>query len=911
MRMRVSKRRLAAYLFLFFALAIAVVSHKYIWLYITRTPDPRPQVADLLRDPAASSNPEILLKEANRLAWLFNWPKAEPLYIRAEQLFKAKGDTRNEVYSRVGRIRAQSETMSWVDVSEILGKELDLPIAKSDQKLRLWCLAAKGYTDLEINPVSAKRVWTEAQGIAHALGEREWESRAKGELGFVAFLEGDSRRAAIMVGDAFLSAKASGDTGNQVRLLEMMGNGFNEAKRYGEALAFFERAIKTSSSNSDAGFPFMAYEGESQALAAQGKMSEAVDKLDRALTIARAKQKRGHEAMILLSLGELALQSGDRQGAMNSLEQAGQIAQRYNFYRTEGQAMIDLAGIYRDAGDLKSAEESAAAGVEASKRVGDRYYLPRDLTILADFKAQRRSTTEAQALYQNAEDIIDGMLVNLHETYWSSSLAGAMSATYLHHFELEARVGNAEQALYVLERVRGRTAAAVLENKVSFTKNESDGVRALEDSVSDLQLRLMRSESPEERAGLLDQLAEYERRLEWTRTERKDPKPGWFEKPSSLKEVQGSLRSDEVLLEYVLSEPNSYCVWISKQRAGLQILPAGRRRIEDLTQEYLNTIRAKRDDQVLARQLYDFLLGSLPPEAGAERLIVVPDGILNLLSFDTLRDSEGAVLLNRRTISYAPASTVLTVLRNTNNAQNPPRTFLGVGDVPYKDQGGVSNKIDKPTEVKQRVLRGFSDALGTPLHDLPQTREEIIEVSKIVGKDTVILLGSDATETAFKSEPLSDFKIIHIAAHGFSDTQFPERSGLVLGVDPNSRDDGLLQVREIIRLHFNADLVTLSACNTGVGKLQGEEGITNLVEAFLVGGAKAVVASLWSADDIYTSALMERFYSHIAEGQDKASALRHAKIDLLAKYGRQVPPYYWGAFILVGDGGSPIFLGGQ
>jgi CHAT domain-containing protein len=120
-----------------------------------------------------------------------------------------------------------------------------------------------------------------------------------------------------------------------------------------------------------------------------------------------------------------------------------------------------------------------------------------------------------------------------------------------------------------------------------------------------------------------------------------------------------------------------------------------------------------------------------------------------------------------------------------------------------------------------------------------------------------------------------------------------------------------LQVREIIRLHFNADLVTLSACNTGVGKLQGEEGITNLVEAFLVSGAKAVVASLWSADDIYTSALMERFYTHIAEGQDKAAALRHAKIDLLAKYGRQVPPYYWGAFILVGDGGSPIPLGGQ
>ena len=230
--MRISNRWRVAYVSILVALAsVAIVSRKYFWLYLTRTSDPGPQVADLLRDPAASSDPDILLAEANRLAWLFNWPKAEPLYIRAEKLFKDKGDTRNEVYSRVGSIRAQSETISWVEVSETLGKELGLPIAKSDKTLRLWCLAAKGYTDLEINPASAKRVWTEAQAIAHDLGEWEWEARAKGELGFVAFLEGNTRRAAIMVGDAYLSAKASGDTANQVRLLEMLGNGFNEAKR--------------------------------------------------------------------------------------------------------------------------------------------------------------------------------------------------------------------------------------------------------------------------------------------------------------------------------------------------------------------------------------------------------------------------------------------------------------------------------------------------------------------------------------------------------------------------------------------------------------------------------------------------------------------------------------------------------
>lgn len=910
--MRFSKRRLVIFLSLFLLLStLVVISRKYVWLYATRKPDLSPPTVNLLEDPQTSKNPEILLREANRLAWLFNSPKAGPLYVRAEELFKERGDTRNEIYARVGRIRAQAETMSWVDVSQMLGQQLTIPVVKNDPGLKLWCLAAKGYTDLEIDPTSAKLAWTEAKQIAHNLGENEWEARAEGELGIIGFLQGDSRRAAVMVGDALLSAKASGDVGGQVRMLEMLGNGFNEAKRYGEALAFFERAIKTSSATPDAGFPFMAYEGESFALVAQDKVSEAKDKLERALTVARENQKLGHESMILQLLGELAIRTGDRPTATKYLEQSGELAQKYNFYRTLGQSMIDLAGLYRDAGDLKAAEVSASAGVDASRHVGDRYYLPRDLTVLADLKARRGSIKEAEALYENAEDVIDGMLVNLHEAYWSSALAGAMSDTYLQHFELEARQRNLQRAFDVLERVRGRTAAALLENKVSFSKDESPDVRALEDEVSNLQLRLMRSENPKERASLLDQLVEYERRMEWTRTERTESKSKWFDTPAPLRSIQSSLRPEEVVLEYVLSEPNSYCVWISKTKVGLEVLPAGRQRIEELTQKYLAEVRAKRENVVLSNQLYDVLLRALPAETNRERLIVVPDGILNQLPFDILRDPTGSFLVESRTITYTPASTVLTVLRTAKGAQAPRVTFLGVGDVPYQNQGHVSSKLEKPTAVGQRIERGFSDTFGTTLSDLPQTREEVLSVSKIVGNDGVLLLGPKATETAFKSEPLSDFKIVHIAAHGFSDTQFPERSGLVLGVDSNSRDDGLLQVREIIRLHFNADLVTLSACNTGVGKLQGEEGITNLVEAFLVSGAKAIVASLWSADDIYTSALMERFYTHIAEGQDKAAALRHAKNDLLAKYGRQVPPYYWGAFILVGDGGSPIPLGGQ
>jgi hypothetical protein len=131
LRMRVSKRRLAVYLSLLVVfLTFLIASRKYLWLYATRKLAPAPANADLLRDPRSSQNPEVLLAEANRLVWVFNWPKAQPFYIRAEELFREKGDARNEVYARVGRIRAQSETTAWTDVSKMLGQALlsDSPI---------------------------------------------------------------------------------------------------------------------------------------------------------------------------------------------------------------------------------------------------------------------------------------------------------------------------------------------------------------------------------------------------------------------------------------------------------------------------------------------------------------------------------------------------------------------------------------------------------------------------------------------------------------------------------------------------------------------------------------------------------------------------------------------------------------
>jgi CHAT domain-containing protein/tetratricopeptide (TPR) repeat protein len=857
-------------------------------------------------DVQQSADPQVLLKAADRFYFLNNGPAAHPLYAKAEEAFSQLGDARNELHAKVGRLRSEAETMSFVDLSRFLNEQLQNPIVQADKKLRLWCLIAKGYTDIEIDYRASKRDWLEAQNISKSLGESQWVTRASGELGLIAFLEGNPVRAARLLGGAVLSTMTNGDTAGQVRFLELLGRGFEEVNRHAEALKFFDRAIKLAEAEPDCGLPFMGYEGKAQALVSLGRTDEAKKVLENALAKARSQEKRGHEAQLLILLGKLATQRGDRQQAVKYLEDAGQFATQAQFYRMEADALFELAQIYRDAGDLAAAEGRATQGLAASQRVGDRYYVPRNLTMLADLKARRGDFAEANALYKQAEDVVEGMLISVDEPYWNSSVAAAMSETYLRHFELVTKNGDAPEAFAILERIRGRTLAWALRDRKAQPTTESDQTAALEGDVAGLQVRLMQTNGAPEREQLLDNLVEYERRLGLAWTEEDVPTRRLPGQPAALTAVESDLHPDEVLLEYVLDNPISFCISVTRRGTHIQALSIGRTEIERLTEQFVDELRAKGAREETSKHLFRELLETIPEAKTATRIIIAPDGVLNLLPFEALRDDAGEYLLKSRVISYVPSGTILDVLRRASKNKRAASPFLGVGDVSYENQGGAGRRIPAPDSVRGRVLRGMADFSGMRLQDLPQTREEVEEIGKIVGPNAVILLGKDATETAFKKEPLDQFRVLHLAVHGFADTQYPERSALVLGTDPKSRDDGLLQVREIIRLRLKAELTTLSACDTGVGKLQGQEGVSSLVEAFLVAGSKSVVASLWSADDTFASALMDRFYLRLGQGEDTGSALRDAKLDLLAKYGGQVSPFYWAGFVAVGETSTPI-----
>jgi len=869
----------------------------YVFQRAPRTPWGSPAWYD-------TNNLQNLLAKANYFYWLHNLPKAKPLYERAEELAMQSHDARDALYAKIGLIRS-ADAMSFPALSSFLQVQLGTPLVQNDAELRLWCLGVKGDADDEVNASAAKQDWEQALSLAKQLGQKEWANRASGELGLVAFLQGDVSQAGRLIGHAIVTAMAEGDSGTEVRYLEIVGNGFNALNRPSEAMFLFNKAIGIANHDHDIGTPFMAYEGKAEALAASGKMDEAQSLMERTYLQAQKEEMLEHEGQDLLILAEFAISLNRQAEARKYFEGAFQSAMQMGLPRVAMESCFDLSKSLEDQGDLKGAEGILSQGLKISRSIGDTYYLPRALDDLAKLKGRIGETAQARSLYRQAEDVIDGMLFRTPGGYAESSLLGAMSATYLGDFELSANVNDVSAAFDAIERARGRTMLDNLRSKVNDPpRDPADS--PIQSRISEIQAQLLDSDDPAERAKLLDDLAEEEYKLGYSDEALTPSQRSVTTHPIPLRTAQANLLPDEAVLEYVLDEPASYCLVVTRNHATIVRLAAGEEEIDQLASHYLSDVLAANSGTQEAEALYGLLLDRVPSYLQLSRLVIIPDGSLYHLPFDALIRTHGEYVLQSHIVSYAPSVTVLDFIRNRRRTHQPQMAFLGIGDVPY-DMEPHTDESGARGSVVRSVSRGVYDISGTHLYPLPETRAELISASQAIQypKQTVLLIGDRATETAFMSEPLADFKVIHFAVHGISIPDFPERDALVLGRAPHSMDDGLLQVRKIAQLTLNADLVTLSACDTATGKLEGEDGIIGLTQAFLFAGAKTVAASLWPVDDAASQFLMKRFYAHLAEKQDEASALRDAKLDYLAQNGNK-PPIFWAPFVVVGDASEPI-----
>jgi len=613
---------------------------------------------------ALADDPDALLKQALRYGDLYNWADAASLFTQAEQLYSAHGDSRNALYAHFGRLRSTMEQLSLPEISHELGVDLDNnPLLQSDNELRLFCLIVRGDIDGEIDAVPMRRDWEEALKVAQTLGDKKWENRASGEIGFSLFLAGDVTAARQKVTAALIGATMLQDAGAQIRYLAAIGHGFVQLGSYEDALGYFDKALKIAAANPDSGYQFVVNEGRLQAFRSMGKLDAAQDLADEIIAQARAKQKHVKETQALITASTVATAKNDEAKAVEDLQAAIDLAQRGGFTRLLADAQFYLEDIYRKRGDLPKAESLAAAAAEGTQSSGDIYLLPLRLQALAQLQASQGKYREASETYDRASDILDSMIGNVTSAQAKIGLITSMSAIYSEHFTLIAsHLNNTSKAFSVLEHARGRVTTDLL---MSGRPPDSPKELDIEKQIARLNLALTKAKSTDQVRKIRDEIFLVEE-ARWLA-------PGsnpWKSRPWEtipLERVRKSLALNQMMLEYVLAVPQSYCLAITKDFA--RIVPlSSREDIDKLVSEYLKILKTKGTSKQEGARLYAVLLKGIPEASSKVRLIVVPDGSLHLLPFEALVDTGGHYMVSSHTITYAPSATALYLMHSI-----PPR----------------------------------------------------------------------------------------------------------------------------------------------------------------------------------------------------------------------------------------------
>ncbi|MDD4857991.1 MAG: CHAT domain-containing protein, partial [Candidatus Krumholzibacteria bacterium] len=375
-----------------------------------------------------------------------------------------------------------------------------------------------------------------------------------------------------------------------------------------------------------------------------------------------------------------------------------------------------------------------------------------------------------------------------------------------------------------------------------------------------------------------------------------------------------SLVSDERMLSFFLGERGSYLFCGKGVELTVHELPA-KGLIEQHVDYFLSLLQQMANEPAgassaipkgvldsAANELFDLLIGPVAKDLeSGERLIIIPDGLLNRLPFALLR-SGGRYLVEDHDVSYAPSLRTLRYLRQRNAVRSRSSRVNEYNVIAV----GASGEGAAAAGGGNRVYP-FTDI---PIEPLPLAAREARDVSSIFSR-SLVLSGRSAGESAFKGSRIDDTGIIHIAAHAYIDNDDVRRSFIVLNPERSFEDtlappaeDGLLQWHEIAALKLNAPLVTLSACRSAGGVLSSGEGISGLTDAFLYAGAGCVVAAQLDVSDDLTGEMMIEYYRNVRKGLGCAAALSAAQRSLLANGGALGSPAVWGAFAAIGDGAS-------
>ena len=649
----------------------------------------------------------------------------------------------------------------------------------------------------------------------------------------------------------------------------------------------------------------------------------ALNKFDECLKISRKIKYYKNEVYVLNNIGSVYSDLHEYFGeedhfhlAQRTFKEALKKAETLKDNESMGMILNNIGIIHSNKGNFDESTKYFQEAIDLALKIEGGKILWEAYLELAQVYRKQKRIKEAREYFNRSISIIEDIRSNIKLEELKASFLGTNKRMEAYHglihilFTLnnhEPGKNHDQQAFDFLERAKARAFLDRLElSQVNISQyidfKLQNQEKELMKDISSIYQKLLDSElTSQESVNLHEELTKKEDELETLKRKIRNTSPAYanlrYPEIISLNNAQKMLDKKTAFFEYLISEESSYLFVVTKDKLNIYSLP-DRKQIQALVANYIRNISDRENfDFYEGYILYeDLVLPGLNKDI--EKIIFIPDDILNFLPFEALITEPDSKkwLIRDYNVAYCPSISSLQeiIKRKKSNGYKRHKDLLALGDPYFKPKQNGNNGA--------HILGQFD------FQRLKYSGTEIDRISSLF-KDAkkTVLKRNKATEETLKKTNLEDYKIIHLATHSLIDDKRPFRSSIILALDDNPQEDGFLQTREIYNISMNSDLVVLSACETGLGQFIKGEGIEGINRSFFYAGSSCVLMSLWQVNDQATYQLMERFYTHLRSPKSITDSLRKTKLELIDSEALS-HPYYWAGFIASGKTDQKVFF---
>jgi len=732
---------------------------------------------------------------------------------------------------------------------------------------------------------------------------------------------------------ALLIAKEEESAEDTAISLLNIGGIWSDLGNYERSLEYLKQALEIDKKLSDKSSIAKDLNNIGIALRLKGLANENKEDFNQAekifqqsLAIAKAEADNIVTTQVLNNLGSIYSDLGRSTQALECFKSAARIAENANDFSYLGMVYNNIGIVYSNLGNFEESTKNYEKALSLDSLFKNGTFIWETFYELGNTHKKQNNYVRALNDFKNAIASIESVRSRITIEDLKASYLGTDNRIEVYQNLIDLLItlhktdpakGYDKEAFNYLERGKARAfldSLEVSEVDVSqginpiLANREKEAMRDISKAYSKL---LAADVSPEDKEIISAQIKSLEDQLDILKREIRMASPAYadlrYPKVITYDEVQKELLAPhEAYFAYSIGKETSYTFVVLHDGLRIFKLPP-RKVIQKQVIAYRKAISdCQNKDFHLGRELYQELV-SPGIEPGIKDIVFIPDDILNLLPFETLLTNQEPCswLIREFQVGYVPSLSSLRILRQRHqNSSKPHKDLLAIGDTDYNMGQGGSTVVPALD-----ILYSSASSPSISLTPLKYSATEIESISRLFPANRVTVLEKqEATERWLKSSPLTDYKIIHFATHSLIDDKKPARSAILLSFNKGKAGEGLLQARDIYNLKMHAELVTLSACQTGLGQFIRGEGIEGLSRAFFYAGASSVLMSLWAVNDQATSLLMEGFYRHLRGSESLMGALRNAKLEMINS--RTLShPFYWAGFVINGKADSEVYYG--